>query len=367
VRVDCINPLVLADRDIAEWRSLLSRDEALASPFLTPDWAQFVARRRPDARVAIFRNVDGSAAAFLPVQRSSSYAALPAGGAMCDYQALIGPAGLDLSLAAKALDVGRIDFTAGMKESALAPHILANDVGYVARFPDGFDAWAEAREAAGFKAALRARKQLMKLMRDHDKGAVTIEPFSTDIHAFDEMILWKREQLWRQGLPDIFERAWINTLVRDTFSSSPQNLDFGGALFVLRVNRRPAGALFCLRARRAMHAWLVSHDRRYEEYSPAVILIAEAIRAAAEQGYVELDLGLGDRRLKEPFANVLRPVGAGFVGRPGLSSMTRAAEFQVRALVEMLPVGRIRQWPAKAMRSFDIARGLRAAADREAA
>jgi CelD/BcsL family acetyltransferase involved in cellulose biosynthesis len=221
--------------------------------------------------------------------------------------------------------VGRIDFTAGMKESALSAHLLASDVGYVARFPDGFDAWAEARAFAGVMIAQRARKLLLKLARDHDKGAVAIEPFSADAHAFDEMILWRREQLWRGGRPDIFERAWINSLVRDVFASSPQNADFGGALFVLKVNRRPAAALFCLRARKAMHAWFVSHDRRYEEYSPAVILIAEAIRAGAERGYAELDLGLGSARLKAPFANMHRAVGAGFIGRPGLSAIARAA------------------------------------------
>lgn len=369
MRVDTINPLVLADSAIAEWRSLLAVDPNFASPFLTPDWAQFVARRRPDARVAVFRNEDGSAAGFLPVQRSSSHAALPIGGSVCDYQAMIGPAGLDLTPAVKALDVGRIDFTAGLKDSALAPHLLAADAGHVVRFPDGWEAWAEEREAAGAKIAQRARKSLLKLARDHDKGAVALEPFSTDSHAFDEMILWKREQVWRAGVTDMFERAWINNLVRDTFAASASDIHFGGALFVLRVNRRPAAALFCLRARKALHAWFISHDARYTEYSPGIILISEAIRAAAEKGYAELDLGPGDYRFKEGFANASRPVGAGFIGRPGLASATRAAEFQVRALVEMLPVGGLRRWPARAMRRLDLARGLRSAIDpdREAA
>jgi CelD/BcsL family acetyltransferase involved in cellulose biosynthesis len=367
--VDCINPLVLADGDIAEWRSLLAADPNLASPYLTPDWAQFVARRRPDARVAVFRNVDGSAAGFLPVQRSSAYAALPVGGPVCDYQAMIGPPGLDLSLAVRALDVGRIDFTAGIKDSPLASHLLTTDAGRVVCFRDGWDAWAEERQAAGSKAVQHARKKLLKLMRDHDKGAVTIEPFSTDSHAFDELILWKREQMWREGVTDIFERAWINALVRDTFASSPTDRNFGGALFVLRVNRRPAAALFCLRARRLLHAWFSACDRRYTEYSPGEILIAETIRAAAQAGFTELDLGMGDQGSREEFANATRPVGAGFIGRPSLSSAARAAEFQVRALVEMLPVGKARRWPAMAMRRLDIARGLRPAADwdREAA
>jgi CelD/BcsL family acetyltransferase involved in cellulose biosynthesis len=366
MRVDCINPIVLSDGDIAAWRALLGADPTLTSPYFTPDWAQFVARRRADTRVAIFRNEDGSAAGFLPVQRSSSYAALPAGGPVCDYQALIGPAALDLSLAVTALEVGRIDFTAGLKDNALAPHLLTRDAGHVARFPDGWEAWCEERQASGSKIVAQARKRLLRLMRDHDKGAITIEPFSVDSHAFDELILWKREQLWRSGVTDFFERSWINNLIRDTFASSSSDPHFGGALFVLCVNRRPAAALYCLRAQTALHAWIVGHDRKYAEYSPATILFVEAIKAASEKGYVEMDLGTGDYRFKETFANAQRHVGAGFIGRPSISSAARAAQFQVRALVESLPVGPAREWPAKAMRRFDIARGSRGSEDQAA-
>lgn len=361
MRVDSINPLLLMDGDIAAWREMLAADEAFTSPYLTPDWAQFVARRRPDARIAIFRNADGSAAAFLPVQRSSGYAALPIGGPVCDYQALVGPRDFDLSPAVKALGVGRVDFTAGLADSALAPHLLTRDVGHVARFPQGWAGWAEERQEAGSKVAARARKRLSKLMRDHDKGDVVFEPFSTDNHAFDELILWKREQMWRTGVADIFERGWINNLVRDTFAASSADPYFGSALFVLRVKLRPAAALFCLRAQKTLHAWFVAHDRRYSEYSPGLILFAEAIRAAAEAGYTEMDLGPGDYRFKESFANAGRPVGAGYIGRPGLSSAARAAQFQMRALMEALPVGRAKHWPAKAMRRLDISRGLQPA------
>src|SRR5690349_19698717 len=118
MRVEAIHPLSLSEGDIAAWRAMLAADAALTSPYLTPDWAQFVGRRREDVRVAIWRRDDGAAAGFLAVQRSSSYAALPAGGPVNDYQAVVGPRDLDLQLAVKALDVGRIDFTAGLKDNA---------------------------------------------------------------------------------------------------------------------------------------------------------------------------------------------------------------------------------------------------------
>jgi hypothetical protein len=121
---------------------------------------------------------------------------------------------------------------------------------------------------------------------------------------------------------------------------------------------KPVAALFCLRAQKTLHAWFVAHDPKFSDYSPGLILFTEAIKAAAAAGYTEMDLGPGDYRFKESFASWGRPIGAGFIGRRTLSSASRAAQFQVRALVEGLPIGKARQWPAKAMRRLDISRGL---------
>lgn len=365
MKVDSINPLELGEADVAAWRALLADRLELTSPYLTPDWARFVARRRPDALVAVFRDDDGRAVGFLPVQRTSAAAAMPAGGPVCDYQAVVSAPGveLDLSEAVRALDVGRIDLTAGLVESPVASCLLTHDVGHVARFPDGWDGYCAERQATGSKVVSRARKKFSKLKRD--EGEAEVEPFSVDETAFDELLFWKREQMARTGVTDIFEHAWINQLVRDCFQA-PMDEPFGGAMFVLRIKKRPAAVLFCLRAERALHAWFVAYDPKYAEHSPGLILFAEAIKAAADAGYTEMDLGPGDYRFKESIANAGRPIGSGFIGRPGFSAAFKAAQFQMRALVESLPVGRIRNWPAKAMRRLDIARGL-AVSEQEAA
>jgi CelD/BcsL family acetyltransferase involved in cellulose biosynthesis len=366
MRVDTISPLVLSDGDLAVWRELLAADPALTSPYLTPDWACAVARRRPDTRVAVWRRDDGAAAGFLAVQGASAHAAMPAGGPVCDYQALVGPAALDISLAARAFEVGRIDLTAGLNDNAVGACLMTEDVGHVVRFPEGWDAWCAERQAAGSKVVSRARKRLSKLTRDHERGAVAFEAFSADQAAFDTLINWKREQMNRTGVTDIFEHAWIDGLVRDSFASPASDPHFGGAMFVLRLGGQPIAVLYCLRAGKALHAWFVAHDPKFGDYSPGLIIFAEAIKAAAAQGFVEMDLGPGDYRFKESFANYGRPIGSGFIGRPGLSSAFKAAQFQMRALVESLPVGRAKQWPAKAMRRHDIARGLAAPQDRAA-
>ena len=363
MRVETISPLELAVEDAAIWRSLLAADPALTSPYLTPDWARIVARHRSDTRVAVWRHEDGRPAGFLAVQGEGAHAAMPAGGPVCDYQAVVGAADLDISLAAKALGGGRIDLPAGLRDNAVSPCLLTEDCGHVVRFANGWDGWCAERKASGSGIVARARKRMSKLMRDHESGAVSFEPFSTDQTAFETLLTWKREQMRRTGVTDIFEHGWIDSVVRDSFAAPASDPNFGGALFVLRLGGEAIAVLFCLRAGKALHAWFVAYDPKYADYSPGIILFAEVIKAAAAAGFTEMDLGPGDYSFKESFANYQRPIGSGFIGQPGLSSAFKTAQFRMRALVESLPVGRARQWPAKAMRRLDIARGLAAPQD----
>jgi CelD/BcsL family acetyltransferase involved in cellulose biosynthesis len=284
---------------------------------------------------------------------------MPAGGPICDYQALVARPGisLDLSAAPKSLAVGRIDLTAGLVKNPVGAHLLTSAAGHVVRFTEGYDAWCALRLAAGTKTIAKTRKKLGKMTRDLG-GEVSFEAFSTDAAAFDTLLAWKREQMHRTGVRDIFDHAWIDGVVRGAFATPASNTHFGGAMFVLRVRGKPAAVLFCLRADRALHAWYVGHDNQWAAYSPGLIVFVEAIRVAADAGYSELDLGPGEYPFKESLATDSRLVGAGFIGGTGFSPVIKAAQFQVRALVENLPVGRARQWPAKAMRRLDIARGL---------
>lgn len=367
MRVEQASPTALSDSDIAAWRSFVAADAELSSPYLTPDWVKLVARHRSDVRVVVWRDADGAAVGFLPVQRRGDYAAMPPGGPICDYQALVAKPGeaLELSDAARALGVGRIDLTAGLVNNAVGAKLLTSDVGHVVRFADGFDAWTAQRLATGSKTIAKTRKKFNKMSRDLG-GEVTFEAFSHDAAAFETLLAWKREQMKRTGVRDLFEHAWIDGIVRDSFAAPADDPHFGGAMFVLRVKGQPAAVLFCLRAEKALHAWYVAHDNQWAAYSPGLVVFIEAIRAAAAAGYTEMDLGPGDYQFKASLANASRPCGAGFIAGQGLAPAIKAAQFQVRALVESLPVGRVRQWPAKAMRRLDIARGLAVPQDRVA-
>ena len=366
MRVESIHPKDLSDSDVAAWRSFLASDAELSSPYLTPDWARLVATHRSDVRVAVWRDGTSEPVGFLPVQRRGDYAAMPAGGPICDYQALVAKPGvtLDLAEAPRALAVGRIDLTAGLVNNAVGRRLLTSDAGHVVRFAGGYEAWC-AKRLTATKTIVKTRKKLAKMRRDLG-GDVSFDAFSTDADAFETLMTWKREQMRRTGVRDIFEHQWIDGIVRGAFAAPADNAHFGGAMFVLRVRGAPAAVLFCLRAEKALHAWYVGHDNQWAAYSPGLIVFIEAVRAAAEAGYTELDLGPGEYPFKESLANASRPIGAGFIAGHGVAPVVKAAQFQVRSLVESLPVGRVRQWPAKAMRRLDIARGLAAPTGRVA-
>ena len=185
MRVESIHPRYLSASDVAAWRSFLRADPELSSPYLTPDWAKLVAVHRSDVRVAVYRIEAGEPLGFLPVQRCGDFAAMPAGGPICDYQALAAKPGvtLDLAMAPKALSVGRIDLTAGLMNNAVGSRLLTSDAGHVVRFVGGYEAWCAERLAAGTKTIAKTRKKLAKMTRDLG-GAVTFDAFSTDPHAF---------------------------------------------------------------------------------------------------------------------------------------------------------------------------------------
>lgn len=361
MQIESLPPLDLSPGDIAAWRKLQAGNVDHVSPYLTPDWARAVARHRPDARVIVFRE-QGRAIGFLPLQMSAAGIAQPIGGPVCDYQAVIGPntARFDLAAAARTMGAKRIDISYGIKNSPLGCRLKTEEHGYVTRFPDGFDAWCEERRNAGTKIVQRTQKSRRKLERE--KGKLSFESFSRDETAFDLLIEWKRDQMRRTGVADVYERPWISGLVHETFAMQPTRA-FGGALFVLKLNNAPIAALYCLQAGPCLHAWITAYDEGYSDYSPGMIVFLDAIRAAAGAGFSEMDFGPGPQRYKDSFANYLRPVGAGFAGASGIATLHRAAEFRFRNVVERLPVGRARHWPGKAMRRLDIAAGLIPPAD----
>tara|TARA_R100001086_G_scaffold244868_2_gene175123 strand:- start:3426 stop:4511 length:1086 start_codon:yes stop_codon:yes gene_type:complete len=352
MQVEAIEPLALGDSDIAAWHALQASDRTLASPYLTPDWARLVNRYRPDARVVVFRE-NGNPVGFLPVQLSASSIALPLGGPLCDYQAIISEPGsvFDGQKAIEALGVRRIDFTCALADhSATKDHVFIEDHGHIVRFEDGWSAYETERREAGSQVLKRTRKKMNKFRREC--GNISFHPFVRDDKAFETLLGWKRTQHRQTGSTDILSRAWIRYVVDAVYQE--QSEEFGGELFLLRSNDELVAGLFCIRAGKTLHAWYVGHNHDFDTHSPGLILFTEAIRAAADAGFTEMDLGAGDYRFKQSLANHSRACGPGYIGAGGLSSAWRGMQFGVRQQLESRKMGRLSLLPGKAMRRLDV-------------
>src|SRR6185312_2614634 len=118
VQIDVLRPGELPASAIAAWRALQRAGGGWDSPFLSPCWARSVEQAQRerkgggrDVRVAMLSEA-GEPRAFMTAQ-VGRITALAAGGAMSDYEGLVGDPGPDFDVAAvvRALGVSRYDFS----------------------------------------------------------------------------------------------------------------------------------------------------------------------------------------------------------------------------------------------------------------
>ena len=357
--VEVVEPLRLEPADARRW-SELRRAAGLTSPFLSPDWPIACVRAdgpdRRRARVAILRD-GGHAVGFLPA-RVSRFAAQPVGAPMCDYQgaALADGYSFDPRVVVKALGVHRLDFdTHLVSQTELAPYMRGRKVSHLACLRDGYDAYAASRRAAGSDVLQDCAKKRRKMGRD--LGEVRFTAASSSYGDFDTLIRWKRQRYAASRQTDIFEAGWPLRLLRNLFEA--QEGEIGGRLFTLHAGERLLAAHYALSDGQALHAWFIAHDEGAAKYSPGVVLIADILKWAGEQGMAEFDLGTGAYPFKQRLASTGREVAYGYVGRPSPATALRAAAYGVRGAAESLPLGRASAWPGKAMRRVDLLRGLK--------
>lgn len=356
---DLVRPQDLSAARMARWADLQAQDLALDSPFLGPDWARAVERvKGEDAgiRVAIARDA-GRDIGFFSFARGA-YTAIPTGGAMCDYQAMVAETGAVIPARPliKALGVQRLDFSQMIAgQQTFAPHERGQAQSYVIDVPDGYAAYEAARRAAGSSILKDCDKKRRKAERE--VGPVSFQAFSRSTADFERLIEWKRAKFRATDQTDIFDSPWTLRLVQDLFES--RDPDFGGVLYTLHLGDKLAAVHLHLRSRRTVHGWLIAHDPQFERYSPGILLFQDILRWMDGTPYDRLDLGHGDYRFKRELATGVQTIAHGFVGVLSPASLVRGAAYQVRAVAEALPLGRVSELPGKAMRRMDQWRGLR--------
>ena len=358
--IDVLRPRDLTAGQVDHWRALQSADPSVDSPFLSPLWAQSVERVQggedPGLRVAVLRSRQGDCG-FMAV-RAGPFTAMAPGAPMCDYQGLVAEPGvtLDPRRLVRALGVGRFDFSHMLEDQTAFQRFMRGlDRSFLVTVPDGYEAYATERRAAGVGVLKDTDKKRRKVEREIGPSVFTADSRSQE--DFDTLIRWKREQLHATGQTDIFAVDWTLNLLRDLFAQ--RDPEFGGVLYTLHLGGRLATAHLHLHGRSVIHAWMIAHDCELERYSPGLLLFQDILKWMDGTPYNTLDLGPGDYRFKRELANAHRGIAHGFVGVPSPAALMRGAAYSVRAAAEALPLGAMSELPGKAMRRLDIVRGLR--------
>jgi CelD/BcsL family acetyltransferase involved in cellulose biosynthesis len=358
VHIEVLRPKELSPAMAATWRALQRQGRGWDSPFLSPCWARSVelARGGRGVRVAVVSD-GGEPRAFMAATVGQITAAA-AGGPMSDYEGFVGDPGPDFDPAAlvRALGVSRYDFShLPADQAAFAPHARGQIVSWIVDLPDGYDAYAAQRRAAGSSALKELDRKRRKAERE--AGEIVFTAASTSRADFDRLIELKREQFRRTNQTDVLAVGWTQRLMEGLFSL--ERPDFGGGLFTLHIGGRLAAVQFNLIGETTIHAWMIAHDAALERYSPGLLLFQNIFRWMDDQPYNRLDLGYGDYRFKTELSNLQTPLIFGFVGTPSPATLLREAAYGVRRAAEALPLGKVSALPGKAMRRLDLIRGLR--------
>jgi CelD/BcsL family acetyltransferase involved in cellulose biosynthesis len=359
VQIDVLRPDELTAAQVERWAALQAAQPHWHSPFLSPWWAQGVARAqgsKANVKVAVLKQ-GGEAVGFMAA-KVGAMTAMPVGAPMCDYQGMVAAPGVrfDPVRLVEAFGVGRLDFSHMLGcQADFIPTFKGTQPSFAIDMPDGYEPYAAERKAAGVGILKDCDKKRRKLERE--AGVPVFTAFSRSKADFDQLMAWKSQQWKATGQTDVLGAGWTSRLVRDLFQS--RDPEYGGILFTLHVGDKLVAAQFNLRAHGTINSWLIGHDAEFTRWSPGMILFQDILRWMDATPYRRLDLGAGDYRFKREFSNLITPVSHGFVGAASPVALVRHAAYALRSAAEALPLGPVSELPGKAMRRLDLIRGLR--------
>jgi CelD/BcsL family acetyltransferase involved in cellulose biosynthesis len=300
------------------WRAFCCATPAFQSPLMGPDFARAVGRVREDAAVAVYRR-NGQPIGFLAHHRRPGGLARPIGAPFSDRHALITAPepGLDGAALLEAAKLNAFKFT-GLLDPA---RLFAQSASVASRchlieLAGEPEDHLEAVRAASPKKFKNYRRLEHKLDREIGEIALIGPDRSQD--AFDLLLAWKREQLWRTGLLDFLRSDWTRGLMESLFHTTDGEMQ--GMLITLRAGGRMVAGHFGIREGDAFHPWIAATDPRLNNYSPGHIFLQRAIKAMPELGLRTYDLSSGHDHYKAQYATTHLAIREGAAFAPAASA-----------------------------------------------
>lgn len=332
MKISVIRAHELGPPERARWRALQRANPSLASPCYSWQFTQAAAAARPEVRIAVLEE-DHRVIGFFPFQQRMG-AGLPAGGRLSDHHGVVAAPGTQWDwaelLRGCRLSFWQFDHLAAWQRPPV-PVTCATSPGL--DLSRGYEAWLRSKLDAGSSIASLPRK-LRKLERE--VGPLRFELRSRSVADFDEVIRLKSEQCRRTGQLDYFAWDWTRTLVRRVRDIDDE--DFGGCLSTLHAGDTLVAAHFGMRTPQVLHWWFPVYSLAHSSCSPGSLLLQQVAREAADSGHALLDLGKGDERYKQTFADCSWPLLEGFISRPTPVTFARGVKKRLGAWVRNSPL-----------------------------
>ena len=306
---EILRPSDLTPGDLEAWATFRGAEPVFCNPLFGSRWVQAVGRVRDDARVAVFRR-EGKTVGFLAHHRDFGGYARPIGAPFSDLHALIAdpinPITLSEAVQAAGLRSFRFSglFEPGERDG---PGTQATIAHVVERGPG--DDLLEVIRARNPKRFKNWRRLGHKLEREIGSTALTAHDPCPE--AYRTLIAWKRAQLRRSGLHDVYGPAWVRQLM-DGLMDDPDPA-FGGVLITLRAGGRLVAGEFGLREGGCFHPWIAAYEPDFAPYSPGILLQLGIIEEMERLELRRYDLGATSDHYKAPMASAQITLSSGVV------------------------------------------------------
>ena len=293
------------------WSTLQLADPDLASPFFRPELTLAAAAADPRVEVAVISRA-GRPVAFFPFRRGRGETGTPVAGGLSDYHGVIAERGLELDALALVRACGlrawHFDHVPAAQHP-FAAHATGGAPSPYLDLRDGFDAYSQARRAAGSQGVRQALRRGRALARE--VGALRFEAADADSAALERVLALKSAQYRASGKLDVLASPAVTGLLAALHGE--RGSDFAGMLSTLHAGDRLVAAHLGLRSRTIWHYWLPAYDPAFGHYAPGLVLLLEMARAAERLGLERIDLGKGSEPYKARFATGEVPLLEGSV------------------------------------------------------
>ena len=348
MNIEVLRPSSLTPEQWELWSEIQAAEPALDSPYFRPEFTYAVSQVRPDVEIAVLTQ-EGQTVGFFPFQRGPLNIGKPVAGKLSDYHGVVARTGtvVEVVQLLQSCRLAGWDFEHLITtQPGFEPFVTTCGKSPYLDLSQGFDAYAQQRQAAGSQELRQINRKLRKCERE--QGPVSFELDCRDAPVLDLLMRWKSAQFRQNGLADIFAFPWTGELLKSILGSPGDH--FSALLSVVKIGERPISILYSLRAAGVAHAWIFAYDRELGQYSPGSILLLKMAENAQQNGIAKIDLGKGAERYKLSLASAATPLWEGTAGTSSPALWLRGGWRAARDLVERSPLGEFSKIPGQAIK-----------------